>query len=620
MSCFQFHGDGYNPMRQDLCFKSVSIRIPLGLVIACTFLLAIGGCSGVTEESPNTKADGPTTAFVRESEVVLVPPADNTDLTVPASPKAADSFGAPENLPLFNDIASKSGIAFTYDNGASSQRLMVEATGGGAGWLDFDRDSNWDLYLVQGGSPILNEEAKNQSDELLRNLGAGSFAAVTDVAGIEEKKFGQGNAVGDFDGDGFDDIYITNVGRDTLLHNQGDGTFRDVTAGAMELNLRWASSAAWADLDQDDDLDLFVCNYVEYDPDVPIACFGDDGKPGICHPRDVEPVMNRYYLNNGDGTFLECLKEKGLDADGSKSLGLVIADFNSDHWSDIYVANDTTANHLFINRGDGTFYEDGVPAGCAASGMGQFQASMGVAFGDYDQDGLFDLYLTHFTSDSNTLYHGLPGGAFDDTTRLTGIHKPTLNSLGFGTVMCDFNADRRMDIMIANGHIDSSFVSQGDTFEMQPQLFTFDGNVWHELTAEVGPYFQEKRVGRAIALADYDNDGDPDAVIVNQQSPVALLKNCRRSGHWLKIVPVGQFGNRRGIGMEVVVQQGSASWRQVLAGGTSYAASHQPALFVGLGISAEPCDISVRWNSGKVQLLKGVSTDTEVLVLEREAK
>lgn len=589
-----------------------------GLWVSMTLFPLFSGCSGEVDSRLTPKGNDSNSVAGKGNE---------QDLFVVSSSESPSEVPSPREIPRttvdsprFDDVALNSGIEFSYDNGASPRRLMVEATGGGAGWLDVDRDSYWDLYLVQGGSPLLNEEHQNPNDELFRNRAGVSFARVTTTAGIVEKRFGQGIAVGDFDGDGFDDIYITNVGRDTLLKNQGDGTFLDVTTITLEPNLRWASSAAWADLDHDDDLDLFVCNYVKYDPNSPIPCFGADGKPGICHPRDVDPETNRFYLNNADGTFTECLKEKGLDAAGSKSLGLVVADFNGDHLNDVYVANDTTANHLFIARGDGTFIEDAVPAGCAANGLGQFQASMGVAFGDYDQDGLFDLYCTHFTSDSNTLYKGLPGGSFDDTTRLTGIHKPTLNSLGFGTVMCDFNADGAMDLMVANGHIDRSFASQGDNFEMLAQLFSFNGKTWEEGTSAAGAYFQEPRVGRAIAMADYDNDGDPDVAIVNQRSQVALLQNLRSSRHWLKITPVGLFGNRRGIGMEVLIKQGESKWRQMLAGGTSYAATHQPMIFTGFGSGDQPCDISVRWNNGKVQILEGMKPDQEILVLERDAK
>ena len=582
------------------------------------FIMLMVGCT----ESQSTSTDLPSTPSQTKdgaaTGVSMPDPDSSPSIKQPSESKQNRGNAVILDSPVFRDVASDVALDFTYDNGASPQRLMVEATGGGAGWLDFDRDSFWDLYYVQGGGPQSPDQSTNPSDQLYRNLRGERFQT-NNADGVMEQTYSQGIAVGDFDGDGFDDVYVTNVGRDTLLQNQGDGTFVDITMQSLEINLRWASSAAWADVDQDGDLDLFVCNYVKYDPNAPIACFGDDGRPGICHPRDVDPIRNCFYLNNGDGTFEECLTERGLDGEGSKSLGVVIADFNGDGKSDIYVANDTTANHLFVNQGNGSFVEDAVPSGCAASGMGQLQASMGIGFGDYDNDGLFDLYLAHFTSDSNTLYRGLPGGTFDDTTRITGMHKPTMNSLAFGTVMQDFNADGAMDLFIANGHIDSSFQVKGDAFEMPAQLFSFDGRQWQDMSSSGGPYFREKRIGRAVALADYNNDGAVDITVVNQNKPVALLKNETRNAHWLKLVPVGTNGNRRGIGVEVVVTQGDKKWRQQLAGGSSYCATHQSALFFGLGVNVSPCEIRVRWESGKVQQIRNVQTNQEIIVLEREA-
>lgn len=509
------------------------------------------------------------------------------------------------------------GINFQYDNGTSAAQLMVEATGGGAGWLDYDGDGWCDLWLVQAGSPLPGQQNSNPSDALFRNLRGGKFTAVAPQAGVDERGYSQGIAVGDFDGDGFDDVFVTNVGPDTLYRNLGDGTFADETLAAGLENPRWTSSAAWSDLDADGDLDLYVCNYLDYDPQAPVICVDKSGRPRICHPKDVAPVPNALFLNSGSGRFEQVLHERGLDAPGSKSLGLVIADFTEDGFPDIYVANDTTANHLFVNDGQAFFTERASLNGCSANSLGQYQAGMGVAYGDYDADGRADLYVTHFTADSNTLYRALGGGLFDDVTRTSGLHAPTLRRLGFGTVMHDFNCDGHADILIANGHVDEAFQEDGELFQMPPQLFSFNGQTWIECGPAGGTYFAQSLIGRALATADYDNDGAWDVAVANQNSPALLLQNSRHDGHWLKIRLIGSDGNRHGIGATVTVIRQDKTLSQQLAAGSSYCASHQPALLFGLGSGEGNCLIRVRWPDGQTHELTDVSPDSEILIRQK---
>jgi len=535
------------------------------------------------------------------------------------SPHAEPSSGR-QGL-RFTEVQEEVDLDFVYDNGYSRARLMIESTGGGGGWLDYDGDGWLDLYLPQGGNPFARDESRRTSnDELYRNVQGQRFVRVSGQAGIRDQEFGQGAAVGDFDDDGFDDVYVSNAGPDRLYRNQGDGTFQDVTAAAGIDNPLWASSAAWADLDGDADLDLYVCNYVDYDPANPISCLSKEGTPGICHPEDVAAVPNKCYFNQGDGTFQNLADERGLNAPLGKSLGVVVADFNGDFLPDVYVANDTTANHLFVGKGRGYFDEQAVVMGCAMSGMGHYQASMGIAFGDFDENGFPDLYCTHFTMDSNTLYANFGPAGFEDVTRKTDLHLPTMAYLAFGTVMVDFDFNGRQDLFVANGHIDDWREKTGDAWYMKPQLFTFDGTRWHDCGSRAGGYFEREWLGRAVALADYDDDGDPDVLVVHQNDVAGLLRNDSDRGHFLKLRFRGRDSNRRGVGVHVTVEQGGRRLVQQLAGGTSYCASHEPALFFGWGEASAPCRVTVVWPSGKRQDIRDVAVDQELTLDELQAE
>ncbi|HET6425903.1 MAG TPA: CRTAC1 family protein [Planctomycetaceae bacterium] len=519
----------------------------------------------------------------------------------------------------FENVHVEAGLDFTFDNGFSPARLMPHSTSGGAGWLDYDGDGWLDLFLPQGGSLTANDWTDQPRDQLYRNV-AGRFELVTIPAQIVDAYYGHGLAVGDYNGDGFDDIYVTNVGPDVLHLNMGDGTFREVSRQAGIANPEWSSSAAWGDLDRDGDLDLYVCNYLDYDPKHPIACLDEAGNPSTCNPTMVSGVPNHFYLNQGDGTFIECADDRGLNAPGNKSLGVVIADFNEDGEPDVFVANDTTANQLFMNQGGGRFVENAVALGCALSGLGQFQAGMGVAYGDYDHNGYPDLYITHFTAESNTLYQNFGGTGFIDVTSSGGLHLPTLPYLGFGTVMVDFDANGYQDLIVANGHIDDYRKRTGVMWYMRPQLFTFDGRTWHECTTEGGPYFEREWLGRAVASADYDRDGDLDLAVIHQNDPIGLLRNDSPSGHSLRLRFIGSDCNRRGIGVKVVLKQADRQFVQQLPGGTSYCASHEPVLHFGLGASTTPCELAVVWPGGKRETLSAVAVDQDLVIREASAQ
>ncbi len=555
------------------------------------------GCSSNASSSPSTSApidkiEHAVTPLVQGAKATLTPK--------PIHPPRLASF------PRFTEVAQALGVEFTYANGATGRSLMVEATGGGAGWLDYDGDGLLDLYLCQGGNPASEHREQEPLDQLYRQVEPGRFLATTSPAAITETQYSQGVAVADFDDDGFDDIYITNVGADTLLHNAGDGTFVDVTATAAVSNPLWSSSAAWGDLDGDGDLDLYVCNYVDYDPYHPLAC-GSDGHPGTCHPMHMTAVPDECYFNQGDGTFTAESQQRGLFGPENKGLGVVIADFNDDARPDVYIANDTTANFLFINQGDGHFVESGYLLGCAVSRDGHPQASMGVAFGDYDHDGRFDLYCTHFTKESNTLYRNIGQHGFQDVTGIVGLHQPTLSKLGFGTIMADFNQDGHEELFVTNGHIDD-WRYKGDDWEMEPQLFSFEGPRFVECSTQAGEFFSQKHVGRGVARGDFDNDGDWDLAVVHQNAPTAILQNDSQRGHWLKVL-CNAKGNRRGWGTRIVLQQGTKELTNELVGGTSYCAAHEAAMIFGLSDAASPVILKVRWPDGSRQIIENVAVN-----------
>ena len=515
----------------------------------------------------------------------------------------------------FEDVASRLGIQHRYDNGATGQSLMVEATGGGAGWFDFDLDGRLDLYLTQGGNPAKPASPEQPADRLFCQRDDGTFHDVAGLAGTGERGYTQGVSMADFDQDGFPDIYVTNVGPNVFYRNNGDGTFENVTEAAGVADRLWSSSAAWGDLDLDGDLDLYVCNYVNFDPVNPRICRNAKGVPSMCHPQLMEAVPDHCFINLGDGTFREEAAERGLFGQGNKALGVTIADLNNDGLPDVYVANDTTPNFLFVNRGGGRFVESAMLVGCAVSGDGLPQASMGIGLGDYDRNGFLDLYLTHFVNEWNTLYRNLGPQGFHDVSGITGIVKPTLKKLGFGTVMHDFDHDGWQDVFVANGHIDDHR-SEGGEWAMAAQVLSFDGRRWHDVSATTGDYFRHKVIGRGVASGDFDDDGRLDLAVAHQDTNAAVLKNVSKCGHWLKVRLHGRTSNRSAIGSRVVVRAGDDSWMQELVGGTSYCASHEMALLFGLGDVSAPVRVSIRWPNGYERELNDIGVDQVLRVVE----
>ena len=598
--------------------------------LAAVLMLTMVGCTKPALTAPEAKPGPPGgTPSGATAEI----PDDKGKPAAPSpfkfdrqAPKEDQPDGETVACPRFEDVHAERGLEHVYVNGESGASLMVEAIGGGAGWIDFDRDGHWDLYLNQAGDPAVIDRTGQPTDRLFRRRpplkgeSTGGFVDVTAACGIVETGYSQGVAVGDFDDDGFDDVYVTNVGANSLFRNLGDGTFVEIAARVGVDDQRWSSSAAWADLDLDGDLDLYVCNYVQYDPLHPIDCRNVKGESRICHPRDVEHWPDECFENLGDGSFRPVARAWGLEGPGNKALGVAVADFTNDGRPDIYVANDTTANFLFVSEpagktgGSPRFTESAILLGCAVDRNGMAQASMGLAVGDYDGNGWLDVYSTHFYDESNTLYRNLGATGFEDVTGAVGLHEPTLPRLGFGTVMADFNQDGRPELLVANGHVEN--YPGNPLLKMKAQVFAFNGRRFQDCSAAAGPYFDTKAVGRGVAAADYDADGDLDVVIAHQNLPAALLENRSERGHWLSIEAIGRQSNRRGIGCRVTVKAGGREWVQELAGGTSYASTHQPILVFGLGAVPGPCTVDIRWPLGATQTLTDVAVDQPLVLRE----
>lgn len=584
-------------------YKSLSVTPGNRFIWLATATVLWVGCKPSANVPPIPESLAPVTARA------------SAESRISAEIRAMQSEGAMFRSSTFFTEAQDCGIDFTYLNGATGKALMVESTGGGCAWLDYDKDGWPDLYLGQGGDPAALLEESRPIDRLFRNMGDGSFEDATMWTGIEEHGYGQGVAAGDYDNDGFEDLFVTNVGLNVLFHNQGDGSFQRVELTVPPAGKLWSTSAAWGDIDRDGDLDLYVARYCDYDPYHPKPCFRQNGAPGTCHPKDVEPYPDECYLNNEDGTFRPVAQERGLYGPGNRALGVAIADFDNDDWPDIFVANDTTMNFLFINRKDGFFDEQAVLLGCAVNVNGSPQANMGIAVGDYDGNGYLDLYVTHFHSEWNTLYQNLGPKGFHDVTAPARLATPTMEKLGFGTVMVDFDQNGFQELLVANGHIDD-VTDKGIEYEMKAQLFAYNGKTWDDTSSNAGTFFSKKTVGRAVAIADYDRDGDLDVAYVPQNSKTTLLRNDSQRGHWLKLKFICKTSNRFGIGTRVTLHCGSSKWMQELAGGSSYCCSHEPVLVFGLGDLSDPCRLEIRWPNGAKSSLSDIQVDQPLTVFE----
>jgi hypothetical protein len=514
-------------------------------------------------------------------------------------------------------------VTFTHYNGAKGEKYLVETMGSGAAFLDYNNDGYLDLYAVNGAE--MSGEGVSPGNVLYRNNRDRTFTDVTDQAGVRGNRYyGMGVCVADYDNDGDQDIYLTNFGPNVLYRNNGNATFTDVTALAGIGDARWGSSCAFADYDNDGDLDLYVANYLDFAQAKKNVWCGrhEEGFRTYCHPDNFDGVASVLYRNNGNGTFTDVTEAAGVLNPAGKGLGVVFGDYDNDGDVDLYVANDSVANFLYRNNGNGTFTEVGVLSGVAYDGEGKAEAGMGVDFADYDNDGLLDIFVTNFDFETNTLYRNQGNSLFIDITDLVGLGQDREPYMGWGTKLLDYDNDGSKDLFVANGHLQDNIHLYNDvmTYAQGNQLFHNKGRGrFVEVTLSSGPGLLSKRVGRGVAFGDYDNDGDTDIFIVNNNQPATLLRNDGGNrNHWLMVKTVGTKSNREGIGARVKVEAGGLTQVAEVRSGSSYLSQNDLRLLFGLGSSAKVDRVEVRWPSGTVETVENVAANQLLILTEQK--
>ena len=531
------------------------------------------------------------------------------------------TLNAAETRLRFTDQTQAAGIHFKHTNGASEQKYLPETMGAGGLFFDYDNDGHLDIYLVNSGTFSQNFQSTrhvNHSNVLYRNNGDETFVDVTVEAGLQQNHgYGMGCLAADYDNDGDADLYLTNFGKNQLYRNNGDGTFTDVTSHAGVGDGSWSVSASFGDFNLDGYLDLYVTNYLDYQLETAHACFLE-GVHIYCGPHEYPGARDTLYRNNGDGTFTDVTARAELHNAG-KGLGTLLTDYNSDGYPDIFVANDAVPDFLYHNNGDGTFTDVAVTAGIAYNSEGRATASMGIATGDYDNDGMPDLFITNFSLEINSLFHNEGDGFYTMSTFETGLADPSFSQLGFGTQFLDADNDGTLELFVANGHVwdNVSKITPSLSYKQQCQIF---GNIetgqYRDLSETAGPFFERPLVGRGVATGDYNNDGAVDILVTCCGGVPALLRNDSQAGprrnNWVKIRLVGTESNRDGIGAKVWVQTDKNTHFKEATCGGSYASGSDPTLHFGIGTQEMIQSMKIKWQNGRNQTVDFSNTENPV--------
>jgi enediyne biosynthesis protein E4 len=540
-------------------------------------------------------------------------------------PRVASAFPVGE-FPFEQVPAAASGISWRHSSGKSAEKYLPETTGAGCAFLDYDNDGWMDIYLVNSGKCDFYTPDPPLRNALYRNNRDGTFSDVTQQAGVGAGGFGQGVAVGDYDGDGFPDLYVTQYGRSILFHNNGDGTFSDVTEKAGIAAPGWASSAVWFDYDNDGLLDLFVCQFVDFSKEKNKPCgVHEDGRRHYCIPQIYQPMPNWLFRNNGDGTFTDVSKVSGIASHPGKGWGVVAADINNDGWMDLLVTNDTVANFLFVNNGKGKFTETGTEAGVAYSANGKPRSGMGVDAADFNNDGWQDLFVANLDREDFAIYRNNHDGTFDDLAIPMGIAKATRTMSGWGLKFFDYDNDGNLDLLLANGNPDDLIKAlHGESAYEEPlMLFHGTGKSFEDVSAQSGALFATPMSSRGLALGDFNNDGAVDVLIsVNNGAPLLLRNNAGKHNHWLGIHLSGKKCNPDAVGAKVSYQAGDLKRSRMKVAGGSYLSSHDPRMVLGLGSRDKMDWVEVTWPmpSGRTQRFVNPPVDRYITIVEGEDK
>ncbi len=528
----------------------------------------------------------------------------------PAPPPRRDQGPARTPVPLrFVNVTEAAGLTFVHRSGARGERTYLEPHSGGCAVLQADGDEWPDLYLVNGGT-LPPDPSARQPNRLFRNRGDGTFLDATSEAGAPGTGYGFGAYPADYDGDGDDDLFVTQYGPDALYRNRGDGTMEEVAGPAGVAGRGWSTGAAWLDADLDGDLDLYVVHYVGYDVRQPKPCWRQ-GQRYHCGPYDFPGEADELFINGGGGVF----EAREIRQPIGKGLGALAWDLDVDGRPDLYVANDETPNHLFINEG-GRYRESALVAGVSHNGGGEVEAGMGVDFADYDGDGRADLFVTNFSYETYTLYRGLDRGFFQDVTTGAGLVGASLLPLGFGTRFIDFDNDGDVDLYWANGHVlhNIEVLELSLSYAMANQLLRNDAGHFEDISERVGEDLRIRAVSRGLASADYDDDGDVDLLVTNNNGPVSLLRNDGgNTGNWLSVRLRGRAANRDGIGARIEVWSGARRMVRERTSGGSYLASHDPRVHFGLGTGLAD-SLRVHWPGGGSSLRREPPMNQTILV------
>ncbi|MDP1799313.1 MAG: FG-GAP-like repeat-containing protein [Planctomycetaceae bacterium] len=573
-----------------------------------------------------------TTATAQVSEdAQLATKYDFSALSLPDfSPSRSPSHRAMTTTPTaihFEDEVQSSGLSFTYrsrgptDTGAIR---MYETTGGGVAVLDYDGDHYPDLYFTQGGSVTTDQQPPDWTDRCFRNLGGTGWQDITAAAGLSDLDYGQGATTGDFDNDGFADLYVANLGRNRFYRNQGDGTFLDVTDIAGLKSERWTTSCLIADLNGDGWPDLYDVNYLSREDAIRATC-NEGEELRRCSPDSFAAEQDQLFLSLGDGRFHDITTEAGIERPLGKGMGIIAADFDGSSRLSLFIANDAVPNFFFENQTASAreaphFIENALQRGLALDAEGLPQACMGIAAGDVDGDRLLDMFVTNFYEQSNTLYLQRPGRLFEDATRRAGLREPSWKFLSFGTQCLDADLDGWLDLVVTNGHV-LDLTAKNIPFRMRPQFFHNSGQGhFQEVSGpEIGGYFQHEYLGRGLARLDWNRDSLPDFVVSHIEMPATLVTNCTgEKGNFFAVRLVGTQGTRDAIGAEITIHAGDRVWTQHVVGGDGYQCRNENRLIFGLGAATHVNHWSLRWPSGAISEFGEAPANVELVAVENK--